>query len=225
MQPPPLRTSESTSAESVNSPSLSDRPQSARRKPNLRLTVPQPDSPPIRQLKSPGSQHEPVTPPASAELFGSPRAKGSVTPTSTPVTPMSMPKPDNASSPFLDSGSPISPTCANASAASPSRRLERKLTPDMLLSPIAPILSPMPVAIDMPSPSFDPLLEHFLRPLDPQTMCACILERTARGKMFRMLVEDGNVLLLVGEVCCSVKHRGYARLTLPCCCVASNAHV
>ena len=51
----------------------------------------------------------------------------------------------------------------------------------------------------MPSPSFDPLLEHFLRPLDEHTMCACLLERAARGKAFRMLLEDGNVLLLLAE--------------------------
>ena len=61
------------------------------------------------------------------------------------------------------------------------------------------ILSPQPVILDMPSPSFDPLLEHFLRPLDAQTMCACVLERAARGKAFRLLVEEGNVLLLIAE--------------------------
>ena len=62
-------------------------------------------------------------------------------------------------------------------------------------------LSPQPVMIDFPSPgSFDPLLEHFLRPLEelaPMTMC--LMQRTGGGKGFRMLLEAGNVPLLVGE--------------------------
>ena len=61
------------------------------------------------------------------------------------------------------------------------------------------LLSPQPITIDMPSPSFDPMLEHFLRPLEEMTACACVMERAARGKAFRVLVEEGNVLLLVAE--------------------------
>ena len=142
----------------------------------------------------------PAGKPATA---GSPAYRGSVTPTSRPVTPGSAPRPDSARSPWLDSGGSVSTI---ASPTPRSAKLERKLTPDMLLSPVAPLLSPaapllspLPVSIDMPSPSFDPILEHFLRPLDENTMCACLLERAARGKAFRMLVEDGNVLLLVAE--------------------------
>ena len=46
----------------------------------------------------------------------------------------------------------------------------------------------------MPSPgTFDPMLEHFLRPLEPAAgLCSCALERTG-GKTFRMMLEEGNV--------------------------------
>ena len=59
----------------------------------------------------------------------------------------------------------------------------------------------VPLAIDMPSPSsFDPMLEHFLRPLDDDgTCCACLMERTSGGKAFRMFLEEGNVELLAAE--------------------------
>ena len=62
------------------------------------------------------------------------------------------------------------------------------------------VLSPQPVAIDMPSPaSFDPMLEHFLRVVEPSGgTCACLLERSSGGK-FRMLLENGNVPLLHAE--------------------------
>ena len=130
---------------------------------------------------------------ASHKYVESPASKGAVTPTSRPLTPGSAPRPDSAESPWLSSVGTITPS------PTPRKLLERRLTPDQLLSPVAPLLSPVPVAIDMPSPSFDPLLEHFLRPLDEHTMCACLLERAARGKAFRMLLEDGNVLLLLAE--------------------------
>lgn len=62
------------------------------------------------------------------------------------------------------------------------------------------VLSPKPVAIDMPSPaSFDPMLEHFLRVVEPSAgTCACLLERSP-GSKFRMLLENGNVPLLQAE--------------------------
>ena len=211
--PPPAEPQTSTS-------SLDDSPNSAgspsywhastRRKPNLKLTVPQPESPPIQRLL-PRTYGDPFgspcvsTPPplgtistsgggtASHKYVESPASKGAVTPTSRPLTPGSAPRPDSAESPWLSSVGTITPS------PTPRKLLERRLTPDQLLSPVAPLLSPVPVAIDMPSPSFDPLLEHFLRPLDEHTMCACVLERAARGKAFRMLLEDGNVLLLLAE--------------------------
>ena len=44
-------------------------------------------------------------------------------------------------------------------------------------------LTPLPIAIDMPSPGlFDPLLEHFLQPLEPEAgMCCCTFERPRRA--------------------------------------------
>lgn len=62
------------------------------------------------------------------------------------------------------------------------------------------VLSPQPVAIDMPSPaSFDPMLEHFLRVVEPSAgTCACLFERSSGGK-YRMLLENGNVPLLQAE--------------------------
>ena len=63
------------------------------------------------------------------------------------------------------------------------------------------MLSPQPVAIDMPSPaSFDPLLEHFLRVVERSAgTCACLLTRSSGGKAFRMSLEEGNVPLLHAE--------------------------
>merc|ERR1740124_1041242 len=62
-------------------------------------------------------------------------------------------------------------------------------------------LTPKPVAIDMPSPaSFDPLLEHFLRAVEPSAgTCACLFERGDGGKTIRMVLEQGNVPLLQAE--------------------------
>ena len=62
-------------------------------------------------------------------------------------------------------------------------------------------LTPKPIAIDMPSPaSFDPLLEHFLRAVEPSAgTCACLFERGDGGKTIRMVLEQGNVPLLQAE--------------------------
>ena len=64
-------------------------------------------------------------------------------------------------------------------------------------------LTPLPIAIDMPSPgSFDPLLEHFLQPLEPEAgMCRCTFERPRAGGRgaLRMCAEEGNVPLLSAE--------------------------
>ena len=67
--------------------------------------------------------------------------------------------------------------------------------------PGAVIISPQPVAIDMPSPaSFDPLLEHFLQVVEPSAgTCACLLERSSGGRSFRMVLEAGNIPLLQAE--------------------------
>ena len=91
-----------------------------------------------------------------------------------------------------------SPVTPSQQSAAGRRLFERAKSAERIVGSQA-LLSPVPVAIDMPSPSFDPLLEQFLRPLDPGTMCACVLERAARGKAFRMLVEEGNVPLLIAE--------------------------
>ena len=158
--------------------SQEQRPLSARKpKPNLKLTVPKgPPSPPIRRA-GPMSPNA-VSP--TARQFNSMEGgwpDGTVTPTPmTPGTPMLSPLMPG------ERAAPLSPMPVLSSHSSNSS-----------------ILSPQPVILDMPSPSFDPLLEHFLRPLDAQTMCACVLERAARGKAFRLLVEEGNVLLLVAE--------------------------
>ncbi|KAL1507727.1 hypothetical protein AB1Y20_007340 [Prymnesium parvum] len=60
-------------------------------------------------------------------------------------------------------------------------------------------LTPQPFTIDMPSPgTFDPMLEHFLKPLEGETaLCACTMERTPRA--FRLRLEAGNVLLLTAR--------------------------
>jgi hypothetical protein len=146
------------------------RPRLRRPKPNLSLMVPQPESPPIRSITSPSM----VSPAArrTKQMEGA-WSDGAVTPTSarTPATPAS-----RATTPRPTSG-------GGGSGGSRASSL----------------LSPQPVAIDMPSPSFDPMLEHFIRPFEAGTMCACVLERAARGKAFRVLLEEGNVLLLVAE--------------------------
>ena len=62
-------------------------------------------------------------------------------------------------------------------------------------------LTPKPVVIDLPSPaSFDPLLEHFLRAVEPSAgTCACLFERGKGGKVIRMVLEGGNILLMSAE--------------------------
>ena len=62
-------------------------------------------------------------------------------------------------------------------------------------------LTPKPVAIDMPSPaSFDPLLEHFLRAVEPsEGTCVCLFQRADGGKLLRMALEQGNVPLMSAE--------------------------
>ena len=68
------------------------------------------------------------------------------------------------------------------------------------LPPSGAALTPRPVAIDMPSPaSFDPLLEHFLRPVEPASSSACLFERGEGGKAIRLVLEEGNVPLLQAE--------------------------
>ena len=163
------------------------RPLSARRAGcnlKINLTVPQPESPPIRSVAAAGaaSPRQDVVSPAarSARFADGAWANIPVTPTSNPVTP---------SRGALRSPRQFTTTGASATVLSPP-----------VSASASAMLSPQPIAIDMPSPSFDPLLEHFLRPLESSTApVACLLERAARGKAFRMLVEEGNVLLLVAE--------------------------
>ncbi len=133
------------------------------RRPDLKLTVPQPESPPIRSVPADASYESPAPPPRpSVGGSGSDHTDGSVTPTCAKT------------SPFWSSGSP-----KRGSA----------------------VITPRPVAIDVPSPgSFDPLLEHFLRPLESSAgLCACVLERERSGKASRMLLEEGNVPLLAAK--------------------------
>ena len=70
-------------------------------------------------------------------------------------------------------------------------------------------LTPKPVAIDMPSPaSFDPLLEHFLRAVEPsEGTCVCLFQRADGGKLLRMALEQGNVPLMSAE-------RGWSAFTI-----------
>ena len=70
-------------------------------------------------------------------------------------------------------------------------------------------LTPQPVAIDMPSPaSFDPLLEHFLRAVEPsEGTCVCLFQRADGGKLLRMALEQGNVPLMSAE-------RGWSAFTI-----------
>ena len=45
--------------------------------------------------------------------------------------------------------------------------------------------------------SFDPLLEHFLRAVEPSAgTCACLFERGEGGKVVRMVLEEGNIPLM-----------------------------
>jgi len=58
-------------------------------------------------------------------------------------------------------------------------------------------LTPRPVAIDIPSPgSFDPMLEHFLRPPTSHDACNCLLQRATSGRDYLMLLEEGNIPLI-----------------------------
>ena len=61
----------------------------------------------------------------------------------------------------------------------------------------------------MPSPgSFDPLLEHFLRAVEPsEGTCVCLFQRADGGKLLRMALEQGNVPLMSAE-------RGWSAFTI-----------